>query len=234
MFEKLCCEVNKINNTYKSLGCMLRIKFNVVNYDYHKEACNFTKYIYILRNIVKIPFVFWEIISTFIGARIYEKVNSLFRILKKTKIFWIRKKFSIKKLVRLRYTEISKISQLVTGNFSKFLNCCGSIFYTKFFNKFTNILNIILDLGKLFKKKLNRNLLSGFLSIFFDNLFHYPNIKLFIKLNSNSLIISNICFTMKMCSAKRNPWWRNCKLRECELEYVNKKIVFSLCSSIDR
>jgi len=234
MFEKLFCKVHKLNNTNKNLGFMIRTKFNVVNYDYHKETCNFTKYIYILRNIVKIPLVFWEIISTFISARIYEKVNSLFRILKKSKIFWIRKKFSIKKLVRLRYTETSRISQLVTGNFSKFLNCCGSIFYTKFFNKFSNILNMILDLGTLFKKRLNRNLLSGFLSIFFDNLFHYLNILLFIKLNSNSLIISNICFTMKMCYVKGNPWWRKCKIRECELEYVIKEIVFSLCSSIDR
>jgi len=234
MIEQSYCIKNNIGISYGMVNWFIQSKFDVVNIDYNKEMCNFTIYINFLGITVKIPFGFWEITSIYIGNRIYEKIDSLFRILEKSKIFWVRKKFSIKKLIRLRYKEISKISKFVIYNLSKFLNCCGSIFFTKFFNNLKVILIKLFVTNRIAKKKTKSNQLGRFLGLFFCNLYHYHNVLLFLKLNNTSLIISHIWYTMKLCNQKKRPWWRKLKTRECELEYFSKESIFNICSTSKR
>ena len=195
-------------------------KLNIKKNNPNIENCNYTCNFFFLNQLLKISLGFWKIVSMYVSGKIYEMHISLTKILKNTKLFWIKKHFSIGMVPNLNYIESSLISKTIIFNLNHFLNLCGSIFFTKFSNKFQ------LVLGKFFNFKLDftkfnlKIRITESIGLYSCNFYHFFKSILFFHLNSISLGLADIWLLYHGFKNKRSPWWRRLKTRECELEFV--------------
>jgi len=230
-------EIDKKNsyNFKQKFKLIINENFDIKKSNYNKEKCNFTGYFFLfLLKIIEISFAFWKIISIYIANRVYEKNISLNIILENSKKFWVKKKFNLKKTPEMKYKEFFQISKIVMSNINKFLNLCGSIFFTKFLNETKKFLDKIFNFKFGLRGK-NINLrLTEFIGFNSSNFYHFFKCFLFLKLNSLSILVSDVWLINYIFKIKKLPWWRRLKTRECELEYVCKEVVCKICTNSNR
>jgi hypothetical protein len=213
----------------------IKNKFNFITKKYNKEVCSLASYFYFFtKEKISISFSFWNILSYYIAMKINEKFISLVKILKRSKLLWIKRCFSLEKTVQLDHKKIPLITTIINCTFNKFLNILGPTFFTKFLD---NITNVLLKLFTHYKDNRKSNLnkkLIELVRIYFCNNCHFSKSYCFLSINIKSLIITDIWVIYSNVKKKKIPWWRRLKIRECEIEYASNQIVRNICINFNR